>query len=145
MSAEVHFIYTATRGLVNESRANTQQTLVANAGSNDPPTPTIDGSTQMSRRGQRKATTVHGRWFQGDMTFPIITSKNRAQWREYMESTAEEEVHRMLHIDYSGVDEDVRDLTIFRPMNTGTFERIGAAGQAFDSYKSTITWRQING
>ncbi len=140
MSTEIHLIYRATRALVTPSRLNQEQTLIIDADQNDPPIARIDGSTQHSRRGQRKATTVHGKWYQGTMRTPYILGPNRVYYREYFESTEEEEPHRLVHPDFLGWDDDVSDLNIYRPMNTGGVSRFDLG----DEYRATIQWRQIN-
>lgn len=138
MSTEIRLIYTATKALVLPGNLNVEVTLSFEANRDDPPMPKKDGTTQKSRRGKRKATTVHGSWYQGSISIPYITSEQRLQWREYLESTAEEELHRLVHPDYLGWDSDVSDLIIYRPMNTGSFSRF----QMEDAYRASINWAE---
>lgn len=139
MNDEIRLIYIATRSLADPSRLNVEQTLSICADQNDPPRPQVDGSTQLSRRGQRKATTVHGEWYQGVINTPHIEGDQRIFWREYLDSTRQEEVHRIVHSDFIGWDADVSDLTIYRPLNTGSLTRF----EFGDDYKANIQWRQI--
>lgn len=139
MSNEIQLVYTATRALVLPARLNTEQTLTITVSSNEPPRPRLTGRTQHSRRGLRKATTIHGRWYQGTLACPYISAAERPYWREYMESTAEEEPHQMLHDAFPGWDGDLEDLTIYRPLNSGSLSRF----QMEDAYTASIEWRQV--
>lgn len=141
MSTEIHLIYTATAAVVSPEREGEEQTLIITANANDMPVPRVDGRTQLSRRGLRKATTVHGRWYQGTISTPYIASTERLYWREYLESTAEEEPHRLIHPNFMGWDADVSDLTIYRPLNSGKFSRFDLG----DEYRASIEWRQVGG
>ena len=140
MSTVIQLIYTATHALVLPSRLDTEQTLVIDANQNDPPLPRISGKQQLSRKGLRKATTVHGRWYQGSISTPFITAAERPYWREYWESTAEEEPHRLVHPSFLGWDSDVSDLSVYRPMNSGSFSRF----ELGDEYRAAIQWRQVS-
>jgi len=139
MSTEIQLVYIATNALVLPSRLNTEQTLSITANQNDPPMPQIDGKTQLSRRGLRAATTIHGRWYRGTINTPYVSGAERQFWREYLESTAEQETHRLVHPAFLGWDSDVNDLSIYRPMNTGSFSRWDLG----DDYKASIQWRQV--
>lgn len=140
MSCDILLIYTATHSFLSPDREGQIQTLVIKANENDPPVPKVDGNIQRSRRGLRKATTIHGRWYEGVINTPLIRMNERPQWREYIDSTSEEESHEIQFVDYFGFDSDVSALTIYRPMNTLTFERFGNS----DRYKANIKWRQID-
>lgn len=140
MGTQIEFVYVATRALVVPERLGLEQTFTIEANKNEPPMPTIQGRTQTSRRGRRKATTIYGRWYSGEINTPFITSNERLYWREYLESTAEEEIHQMKHVNYLGWDDDVSALQIYRPMNTGGLTRY----ELGDEYRGSIEWKEVD-
>ena len=140
MSCEIHITYVAIRALVDPTRFDQEQTLIIHANENDQPTTNVLGETQYSRGGKRKATTVFGRWLEGTINTPLITASERPYWREYLESTCEEEIHEIRRVDYYGWDEDISTLTVFRPLNTGSLSRRGNG----DRYKANFKWRQVD-
>ena len=139
MSPDIVLTYTATHALLNAARLNEIVTLTIDASRNDAPLAFVDGRTQFSLRGLRKATTIYGRWYRGTINTPYITSAQRLQWREFFESTAEEEHFTLEHPDYPGWDADVDSLTVYRPLNTGLMPRLDIS----DEYSGVIEWRQI--
>lgn len=140
MSPDIRLIYTAKRALIEPARLNNEYILTIDANSNDTPLANVDGRTQFSLRGLRKATTIYGRWHQGTINTPFITSLQRLQWREFFESTSEEEPFTLEHPDYPGWDSDVSSLNVFRPLNSGRMPRLDIS----DEYSGVIEWRQIS-
>ena len=140
MSPDILLTYTATRALLDPARLDQVYTLTIDANVNDTPLSFVDGRTQLSLRGLRKATTVYGRWYRGTISTPFITSVPRLQWREFFESTAEEEPFTLEHPDYPGWDSDVSSLNVYRPLNTGRMPRLDIS----DEYSGFFEWRQIS-
>ncbi len=139
MSDQVEMVYTVTRAPATADRLGTQVSLLLELDQDDPPVPYVDGSTQFSRLGLRKATTVHGRWYRGSMRAPWITPITRPFVREFLESTAEEEPFNIVHAGYLGWDSDVGNLRVYRPLNTGSLTRLDVT----DDYALSFQWRQI--